>query len=105
MLKTKTVGIYTVSQFGPLEGARMRLHQRNIAAQKVTDEAITEVLSEWAMVASCVTPFIPQADYLQMPITETGPLVEAAAEMNADMLGVVSTDTPAQAKKKRVPRT
>lgn len=84
-LKTKVVGGYTVSQMGALESARLRLHQRNVSEQKLTDEAMLMALDEWMLVAACVTPFISQADYMAMPVTETRPLLEAVEELNADV--------------------
>lgn len=85
-----------MTQMGALESARMRLHQRNIAGE--TDEALAMALEEWALIASCVTPFISREDYLQMPVTETRPLLLAVEELNSDM---VDNGTPEQAKKKR----
>jgi hypothetical protein len=86
MLQTKQVGEYLVSQMGVLEGARMRLYQRNIAAEVLEpDEAMVEALDEWALVAACTTPFIPRNEYFAMPINETRPLVEAVEELNASL--------------------
>ena len=45
-----------------------------------------EALQEWALVSSCVTPFIPLEDWLETPLMELRPLVEAVEELNSDMV-------------------
>ena len=61
MLNKKQVGIYTVSQIGALEGARMRLFQKQnaewyaecIAKDIEIDPAVEQARNEWAAVAAC----------------------------------------------------
>lgn len=86
-LKIIAVGKYTVSQIGPLESARLRLFQRQIEPLVSDDEAMTEALNEWALVAACTMPMIPRDEYFGMPLSETMPLVEAVEELNGDLVG------------------
>lgn len=95
MLQTKTIDRYTVSQMGPLESARLRLFQRQIEPLIKGDEVMAEALNEWALVAACTVPFIPRDEYLQMPLSETMPLVQAVEELNSDL------SAPGEAKKKQ----
>ena len=97
MLKTKQVGAYTITQMGPLEGARLRLHLRNLETMNLPAEVDEQTRYNWALIAACVTPFISWADYISTPMSETNPLAVAAEDLNADM---VTGDTPEQAKKK-----
>lgn len=87
-LKTVAIGKYTVSQIGPLESARLRLFQRQIEPLvSKDDEAMTEALNEWALVAACTMPMIPRDEYFGMPLSETMPLVNAVEELNGDLIG------------------
>lgn len=104
-LKTKQVGIYTVSQMGVLESARLRNNQRNVAEDlKSDDPAMVDALSEWVLVAACTTPFIPRDEFFAMPMSELAPLIEAAEEMNSDLLPGAEV-LPAKQAKKKQPKT
>jgi len=97
--KVITVGDYTVFEMATLEGCRMRIHQANLdkvrakiyekykgdAELSINDQAMIAAFDEWALVASCVTPFISMAEYMTMPIISTKPILDALRECNADL--------------------
>ena len=98
--KVITVGEYTVSEMATLEGCRMRIHQGNLDKERakiyakysgdaelsIDDQAMLAAFDEWALVASCVVPFIPMDDYMTLPLTVTRPILDAVQECNADMV-------------------
>ena len=97
MLKTKQVGSYTVSQIGALQGANLRVFQRRVIelTSQNSDEAYAETLQEWALIAACVSPYIPLEQWLDTPLLELRPLVDAVNELNDD----VRDDDPTPKKK------
>jgi hypothetical protein len=97
MLKTEQVGRYTVSQIGPLQGTRLRLFQRQLSEMKDDAETI-EALGDWAVLAACVSPFISREEYLQTPVQELQPLMEAMERVNTTTI----TDGALVSKKKRL---
>ena len=92
-LKTKQVGQYTVSQIGALQGANLRVFQRRVVEMtaKNPDEGYAEALNEWARVAACSSPYISIDEWLETPLMELRPLVEAVEELNSD---IQSADEP-----------
>lgn len=101
-LKTKQVGVYTVSQMGPLESVRLRLFQKQIEELKTEDPVIKEALNEWAFIAACTTPFISREEYLQTPALDLAKLTEAVSECNDDIISLgQETADPKRAKKKK----
>lgn len=107
MLKTKVVGIYTVSQMGALEGARIRLFQKQNAEWRAkrlkdnleVDQAVSDAYDEWATVAACTSPHIGRDEYLAIPYSELRPIIEAMEEVNSDL--VSGTETPVVSKKNK----
>ena len=97
-LKTKQIGKYTASQIGALQGANLRIHQRKISEMGAAD-GMLEALQEWALVSACVTPFISLEEWLDTPLIELRPLVEAVEELNSEMVQPAET-TP----KKKPPK-
>ena len=98
-LKTATIGNYTVSQMGPLQAARLRLHLKNLDALALGEDVDDLTRYNYALLAACVEPVITWGEYVEMPMAEIGPLAAAVEQLNADM--VTPTDDTPQAKKKR----
>ena len=99
MLKTKQVGVYTVSQIGALQGANLRIFQKRISEliSNNDDPAYAEALNEWAVVAACTSPYIPLEAWLETPLMELRPVSEAVEELNSD---ISAEETP----KKKPPK-
>lgn len=97
MLKTKQVGKYTISQIGPLQASNLRIFQAR--AEKEPDEGRKAALSEWAVLAACTSPYISETEYLDTPVQELQPLMEAMEEVNT---AFIPGGEPQPSKKKRV---
>jgi hypothetical protein len=98
MLKTQQIGKYTVTQMGPLQAARLRLHVRNLEAANLPVEVDDVTKYNYALLAACADPLITWAEYVEMTMMELAPLTAAVEELNAEM---AQAATSPQAKKKR----
>jgi hypothetical protein len=94
-LKTKVVGIYTVSQFGTLESVRARLFHEQVeplkkSGKNLTDDeqAMNEWLDEWVTFAACTSPLMTRDDYAALPMETYAQLASAMDELNSDLSGV-----------------
>ena len=116
MLKTKVVGQYTVSQFGTLANVRGRLFRERVEPlRKVApkggelsdDDIVYNMwLDEYISFASLIQPLITLDEYEVLSIELYSELSKAIEEVNADGIAELEKAmTPAQAKKKRTPKT
>jgi hypothetical protein len=108
-LQTRRVDVYTVTEAGPLEAARvMRLateYQARLAAAQEKPNGATEedfellqALSVWPSVGACMTPIPSVEDWLQIPLTTIEKLKGAAEILNPSWF---VAPTPATEKKTR----
>jgi hypothetical protein len=96
MLKTKQVGIYTVSEAGMLQAVRRVGMLKQLETNPPDSDDERQALQMWAVVAGCTIPIISRDEFLQIPETELDVLVQAVQEMNPHWFGM----EPEQAKKK-----
>jgi hypothetical protein len=98
MLNTVKIGRFTVSQMGPLQAARLRLHLKNLDAANLPEEVDDVTRYNYALLAACTEPFISWQEYTETFMGELAPLTAAVEELNADM---AQAGAGAEAKKKR----